>query len=199
LEFSNGCTQTASIQAPEWASQSASVLSSGIAGVFGSNPNPAKAPVSVSPSLAKGKSTCSTTSIVVVEDNPTDVFLISEAIRAHHLDAQLQVFEDGEEAINLIDRIDAGEGVRCPNIMLLDINLPKADGFMVLERLRQSNNCAGISVVVMTSSIAPDDQAKAITLGANAYFRKPTDYDAFLKIGEVIREVLDNPPSRSSA
>jgi two-component system, chemotaxis family, response regulator Rcp1 len=132
----------------------------------------------------------------VIEDSPTDVFLIREAVRAHHLDAELQVLEDGEEAINLIERIDAGEQDVCPDVMLLDINLPKTDGFMVLERLRQSKNCAGISVVVMTSSAAPDDQAKAVSLGASAYFQKPTEYDAFLKIGEVIRDLLNHTPAK---
>jgi CheY-like chemotaxis protein len=112
----------------------------------------------------------------VIEDNPTDVFLIREAIRAHHLDVELQVFDDGEEAINLIERIDTEEDIVCPDVMLLDINLPKTDGFLVLERLRQSKNCAGIFVLVMTSSAAPDDQAKAVTLGANAYFQKPAEY-----------------------
>jgi CheY-like chemotaxis protein len=68
----------------------------------------------------------------VVEDNPTDVFLIREAIVAYGLDVELEVFEDGEEAISLIARMDANEGELCPNLMLLDLNLPRTDGFEVL-------------------------------------------------------------------
>lgn len=129
-------------------------------------------------------------SIVVIEDNPSDVFLVKQAIAVHHLDVDLQVFGDGEEALSMIARIDAEEDVACPNVMLLDINLPRTDGFTVLQRLRQSKNCAQIPVVVMTSSAAPNDRTKAAALGAKAYFQKPAGYTAFLKIGDIIENLL---------
>lgn len=125
-----------------------------------------------------------------MEDNPTDVFLIKEAITAHALDADLHVVQDGEEALSLIARAEVDQSAPCPDLMLLDINLPRTDGFVVLERLRQSNRCADIPVVVMTSSAAQADQAKAAELGANAYFKKRSAYEEFLKIGAVIKKLL---------
>jgi CheY-like chemotaxis protein len=125
-----------------------------------------------------------------VEDNPTDVFLIKEAIAAYRLDVELEVFEDGEEAISLIARMDANESELCPNLMLLDLNLPRTDGFEVLEHLRKSKRCARIPVIVMTSSAAQSDRDKSTSLGADAYFQKQAEYDAFLKIGGIMKELL---------
>lgn len=125
--------------------------------------------------------------MVVVEDNPTDVFLIKEAIVAHGLDVDLRVFKDGEEAIHLIASLDENGDEPCPGLLLLDINLPRTDGLEVLGRLRGSKRCAHIPVIIMTSSAAPSDRERSAALGANAYFQKPTQYDAFLKIGEILR------------
>jgi CheY-like chemotaxis protein len=130
-------------------------------------------------------------SIVVVEDNPTDVFLINEALAAHGLRADLTVFEDGDRAIGLIARIEAEESVPCPRLMLLDLNLPGADGFAVLERLRKSQRCAAIRVIVMSSSAVPSDRNRSVSLGADAYFQKQVGYSASLEIGAIIRELLE--------
>lgn len=129
-------------------------------------------------------------SIVVVEDNPTDVFLVREAIAAHGLNADLELLEDGEAALGLIARLDADESAACPHLMLLDLNLPKTDGFEVLERLRASKRCAGMRVVVMSSSAAPSDRNKSTALGAVAYFQKRVQYDASMEIGGIIKKLL---------
>jgi CheY-like chemotaxis protein len=110
--------------------------------------------------------------------------------RRHYLDADLQLLNDGEAAIRLIARTEADETAPRPDLILLDINLPRTDGFEVLERLRQSKKCANIPVIVMTSSAAQADQDKAKGLGANAYFEKRSGYDDFLKIGAVIHGLL---------
>jgi chemotaxis family two-component system response regulator Rcp1 len=133
----------------------------------------------------------SAVSINVVEDNPTDVFLIHEAMAAHGVDADLTVFEDGEKAICLIERIEADENEPCPRLMLLDLNLPRTDGFTVLERLRKSPRCAAIPVIVMSSSAIPSDRNRSLALGANAYFQKQSGYSASLEIGAIIRKFLD--------
>lgn len=128
--------------------------------------------------------------MVIVEDNPTDVFLIQEALRAHRLDVDLRVFEDGEEAIDLIQLLDTDDSQSCPHLMLLDLNLPRADGFEVLKRLRESRRCAEIPVIVMTSSAAQPDREKSESLGADAYFQKQVEYDASLEIGGIIKKLL---------
>jgi chemotaxis family two-component system response regulator Rcp1 len=126
----------------------------------------------------------------VIEDNRTDVFLIKESIAFHHLDAHLQIMEDGEQAIAFIDSLDAENGTVCPDLMLLDLNLPRASGIEVLARLRESKRCGSIPVVVMTSSNREKDRADTAALGATAYFLKPSGYEAFLKIGELIQNLL---------
>lgn len=127
---------------------------------------------------------------MIVEDNPTDVFLVREAIAAHGLKIDLRVIEDGEKAMREVARIDAADGEGLPDVMLLDINLPRAGGFEVLTYLRASRCCGKVPVIVMTSSGATTDQAQSAALGANAYFQKPSGYDEFLKIGEIIQSVL---------
>jgi chemotaxis family two-component system response regulator Rcp1 len=119
------------------------------------------------------------------------VFLIREAIAARHLNIDMTVFEDGEEAINLIADLDSNEAAPCPQLVLLDLNLPKTDGFSVLEALRRSRRCAGIPVIVMTSSAAQTDKNRSAALGANDYFQKPSGYDEFLKIGDIVARQLD--------
>jgi len=127
---------------------------------------------------------------VLVEDSETDVFLVNEAIAAHHLDVDLQVVTDGEQAIRVIARIDADENVPCPQLFLLDLNIPRTSGFEVLARLRGSQRCALVPVIVMTSSAALTDRTTATALRADAYFQKPPSYDAFLKLGALAQRML---------
>jgi CheY-like chemotaxis protein len=161
-------------------------LSSDTEDASGWSQNPGTGPNSSSPSRCEQDHA----SIVVVEDNPTDVFLIKQAIVHYRLNAKLEIFEDGEDAIRLIARMDADENEPCPHLMLLDLNLPRTDGFEVLERLRKSKRCADIPVIVMTSSAAQSDRDKSASLGADAYFQKKVEYDAFLEIGGIIRKLL---------
>ena len=115
---------------------------------------------------------------------------MNEAITAHHLDVDLQFVTDGEQAVGVIDRIDADEDVPCPQLFLLDLNIPRTSGFEVLARLRGSQRCARVPVVVMTSSNAESDRTESGALGATAYFPKPSGYEAFLRIGEVNRSLI---------
>jgi CheY-like chemotaxis protein len=149
------------------------------------------APSSHSPSLAKAEAEGRQTKIVVVEDNPLDVFLIKEVFRKYRPDAALDVLKNGEEAIQLILRLEEDDSAPCPRLILLDVNLPRTDGFNVLERLRQSRRSASIPVIVVTSSSAQADQRRAAELGAKAYFKKPAGYDEFMKVGDIIQKVLN--------
>jgi chemotaxis family two-component system response regulator Rcp1 len=128
--------------------------------------------------------------VMIAEDNPADVFLIEEAIRAYSIPLKLSVAVDGEQAIKFIEGVEQDTAASCPIMLLLDLNLPIYGGFEVLQRLRRSEKCKHIPVVIVTSSDSPKDRAEAARLGANYYFQKTADYDQFLKIGEVLRDLL---------
>jgi DNA-binding response OmpR family regulator len=126
----------------------------------------------------------------VVEDNRADVYLIREAIEVAHLRADLQVVTDGEAAMQVIDRLDADDTLPRPQLMVLDINLPKRSGADVLAHLRRSRRCSQIWVLVVSTSDSLQDRHRMLRLGADRYFRKPSEYDDFLLLGDEIRDLL---------
>lgn len=128
--------------------------------------------------------------IVLVEDAEPDVFLVREALEHAGLRFELQVLDDGEKAVDFIDRVDRAEAAH-PDLLLLDLNLPKRSGVQVLERVRQSPICARIPVVVLTSSDSPKDKAQAAQLRATEYFRKPSQLAEFMRLGELVRGLLE--------
>jgi DNA-binding response OmpR family regulator len=93
-------------------------------------------------------------------------------------------------SLRLLKRADADDSAPCPELFLLDLNIPTKNGVEVLAYIRRSVRCRTTPVVIMTSSDSPRDRTVTQSLGANRYFRKPSDYDAFLTVGEVIREML---------
>jgi CheY-like chemotaxis protein len=128
--------------------------------------------------------------IVLAEDNQTDVFLVKESIAAHGLDVKLHVIDNGELAIGFIAQIDSDPDTTCPSLFLLDLNLPRIGGLDVLATIRQSKRCAKSPVLIMTSSDAEKDRAESTARGATGYFRKPSGYEAFLGLGNVIRHLI---------
>jgi CheY-like chemotaxis protein len=138
--------------------------------------------------------------ILLVEDNPGDVLLIQEALREHKIEHDLQVATDGAEALTVIAQIGMSGSFIHPDLLLLDINLPKADGFEVLRNFRQNPVCAKLPVIVVTSSNIEEDRARMGRLGVTHYFCKPTDLDGLLRLGNLIRNVLgdqeNNPSTR---
>jgi CheY-like chemotaxis protein len=128
--------------------------------------------------------------ILLAEDNPADVLLVREALEEHHIPHRLHVVQDGEQAIHFVERMGQPDGTPCPDLLLLDLNLPKADGPQVLREFRRHPECAHTPVVVVSSSDAPQDRARVSPLGISRYFRKPPDLDAFLHLGAVVREVV---------
>jgi CheY-like chemotaxis protein len=165
-----------------------------MAAASGWNPFPEKDPPSTSRSRSEKDASPERHKILLVEDNRSDVFLLREAIAAAGVPADLHVVSDGEWAIEFIDQMDAGEDVLCPSLVILDLNLPKRTGAEVLEYLRQSGKFRNIPVLIVTSSDSEEDRARAIQLGAAGYFRKPSAYEAFLKIGEVVKDILTARP-----
>ena len=99
--------------------------------------------------------------------------------------------KDGEQAIKFVAQMGKPGRAPCPDLILLDLNLPKADGPQVLSEFRQHPECADTPVIVVTSSDAPRDRARVTELGISRYFRKPLDLDAFLQLGAVVREVVE--------
>lgn len=128
--------------------------------------------------------------LLLVEDNPADVFLVREAIREEGLDCDLHLVDDGEQAIKFFDRMDAGSEAP-PDLLLLDLNVPRIGGEQVLARLRTTRDGARIMVVVITSSDSPRDRQRAAELGADEYFRKPTNLEDFMALGKLVRRLAE--------
>ena len=126
---------------------------------------------------------------LLAEDNPADVMLVREAIELHGLPIELKVIDDGQHAYEYLEHVDAAAGPG-PALLILDLNLPRRDGQQLLRRARQSVKYGGIPIVIITSSDSPRDRAETERLGASRYFRNPTTFDEFMKLGEVLRELL---------
>lgn len=131
--------------------------------------------------------------ILLAEDNPGDVFLVRRALEKHDLHVKLVVVEDGQAALRFLDQVDNAEnGDLCPDLVLLDLNLPRATGSRVLMRIRQSPRCTAIPIIIVTSSDSPLDREVAAQLGATGYFQKPGDLAGFMQLGRIVRNALDS-------
>jgi two-component system response regulator len=142
----------------------------------------------------------STKTILLVEDNSSDIDLTKRALSKGHILNELVVAEDGQEALDYLfgsgmyaDR----DSARAPTLILLDLKLPKVDGLEVLRRIRGDSRTKRLPVVILTSSKEDQDIAASYDLGANSYIRKPVD---FLQFAEAIENlglywlVLNEPP-----
>ena len=129
--------------------------------------------------------------ILLAEDNWGDVLLVQEALRAHQVQHTLHVVRDGAEALAFVERMGQPGSEPCPDLVLLDVNLPKVDGPEVLKALRNHEACARTPVIVVSSSDSPRDRSRMAELGIARYFKKPSDFEAFLKLGAVVGEVIE--------
>jgi chemotaxis family two-component system response regulator Rcp1 len=119
------------------------------------------------------------TLLLLVEDNPGDVRLLREALTERGMVVQVQVVHDGEEALQLLRRAGSYATAPRPNLILLDLNLPKKSGHEVLAEVKSDPQLQLIPVVVLTSSSRPDDITKSYALGANVYLQKPLEVEEF--------------------
>jgi len=120
--------------------------------------------------------------ILLVEDNPGDVRLTEEAFREGRIDNELHVVTDGESALDfLYRRGDHADAVQ-PDLVLLDLNLPKVDGMEVLERVKDDPDLKQIPVIVLTSSEDETDIVESYDRHTNAYLTKPIDPDEFVDL-----------------
>jgi two-component system, chemotaxis family, response regulator Rcp1 len=132
-----------------------------------------------------------TVRILIAEDNAGDVFLIRRALDRHGLKHHLTIAKNGEEALRLLQEAQTSPSDAAPELILLDLNLPRVDGAQVLSHIRRTKAFAGIPVIVLTSSDSARDRDLALSQGANGYFRKPTDLQSFMELGRVIEETLN--------
>ncbi len=137
--------------------------------------------------------------ILLAEDSAADIGIVRIALRDQGLDHVLHVARDGEEAINFIQRADKDRKAPGPDLLLLDMHLPKYNGEEILKSLRSTEFYAQIPVVVMTSSDAPADHDRAQKHAALFYFRKPSRLDEFIQLGVIVRDILtkNKPLARS--
>jgi CheY-like chemotaxis protein len=129
--------------------------------------------------------------ILLAEDNPADVELVRVALSDKDLDCDLHVVSNGEEAVRFIEDLDRDSALNCPQLLLLDLNLPRRDGGEILQCLRASERCGQTAVVIMTSSDSPRDVERAARNAALHYFRKPNSLDQYMKLGDVVKEIID--------
>ncbi len=124
--------------------------------------------------------------VLLVEDNPADADLTRETLEGSKLHVDLSVAKDGVQALAFLNRRGEFAQVPRPDLILLDLNLPKKDGRQVLSEIKANADLRGIPVVVLTSSDAEKDIAQSYALGANCYVTKPVDLRAFQTIVQAV-------------
>jgi chemotaxis family two-component system response regulator Rcp1 len=124
--------------------------------------------------------------ILLVEDNPGDIRLTQEAFKESDMDAKLYVTHDGEEAISFLMKKSGYRTMPKPNLILLDLNLPKKDGREVLKEIKTNPAFMQIPVVILTTSKADEDISNAYNLYANCYIAKPIGLEDFIDVIQCI-------------
>lgn len=144
------------------------------------------------------RSATETFEILLVEDNPGDARLAQEALKEGRMTSRLKVVVDGVEAMAFLRREGQYAGSPRPNLILLDLNLPRKDGRQVLAELKADDELRRIPVVVLTTSQAEQDILRSYDLHANCYITKPVDLDRFISVVRSIEEywcsVVTLPP-----
>src|SRR6185437_2466396 len=126
--------------------------------------------------------------VLLVEDDPGDVLITKEAFAENKVRNQLSVVNDGVKAMAFLRREDGYTDAPRPDLILLDLNLPRLDGHEVLEQIKSDADLQRIPVVILTTSDAEEDVLRSYDLHANAYITKPVDFERFLT---VVRQIDD--------
>src|SRR5437868_5651385 len=121
-------------------------------------------------------------SVLLVEDDPGDVLIAREALAAGRLSTDLHVVTDGDEALSYLRQLDGYADATRPDLILLDLNLPKKSGHEVLAEVKQDPKLRRIPVVVLTTSASAEDVALSYDLHANVFVTKPVDFDHFTAV-----------------
>lgn len=137
--------------------------------------------------------------ILLIEDNPGDVRLTKEVLKEGKVSNNLSVVKDGVEAIKFLRREGQYAAEPQPDLILLDLNLPRMDGREVLEKIKKDPNWQLIPVVILTTSSAEEDIIKSYNLHANCYITKPVDLDQFINVVKSVEDfwltVVKLPPN----
>jgi CheY-like chemotaxis protein len=124
--------------------------------------------------------------ILLIEDNPSDIALTKRAFVKHNINGNLIVAKDGQEALDILIPLSEDAFYIPPSLILLDINLPKISGLDVLKQLRSNPQTQRVPVVVLTSSAESTDIIYSYNLGVNSYIRKPVD---FVQFSDIINQI----------
>lgn len=136
------------------------------------------------PSTASHKRTVQ---LLIIEDNPGDVRLLEEAFRELRADVNIQVAKDGAEGLDMVMHPSAPKGHLHPDLILLDLNLPKVSGHDVLVRIKSNPKTCRIPIIILTSSRAESDVRRAYESHANAYLKKPSTLDGLMSTAQDIK------------
>jgi CheY-like chemotaxis protein len=124
--------------------------------------------------------------VLLVEDDPGDELMTREAFEENKVNNELHVARDGEEALDFLYQRNGFTDAPRPDLILLDLNLPKFDGREILAQIKQNSDLCTIPVVVLTTSRAEEDVLRSYKLHANAYVNKPVDFTRFI---DVVRQI----------
>ena len=120
--------------------------------------------------------------VLLVEDDPGDVILTQEGLRASKLHINLHVVDNGEKALAFLHREPPYEDAPRPGLIILDLNLPRVNGMEVLKEIKTNDSLQTIPTVILTTSRAEEDVIRSYKLGANCYVSKPLNLDEFVKV-----------------
>ena len=195
MESLNAYTPLRSIPAPEWALQSVTASSNARVGESGLNLSPEGVRRFSLPSqplnTAEPQTPMTAPQIVLIEDNRADIGLVREALEQHNVRCEVTVIPNGEIAFQFIEEFNAGQHP-CPDLFIIDLNLPKRPGREVLKRLRASTVCKDVAVVVLTSSDNQKDKDDIAPFAPLHYLRKPSQLDAFIALGAIFKQIVDD-------
>ncbi len=141
--------------------------------------------------------TPATGNVLIVDDNPSDIDLLEIALDEAGLHPAIQSVTDGRAAIALLKRIAVGDHANRPDVVVLDLNMPIANGHEVLAYIRSDERLIGLPVVVLTTSDAPSDRQRCMAQGARDYLVKPRRFSDFAPIIARIRAYLDRAGTTS--
>ena len=128
--------------------------------------------------------------ILLAEDNPADQRLISESLNINGLTHTLEAVADGEQAMEAA-RLAGSEGrFPCPDLLILDLGLPRVDGLEVLRVFRSNENCVHTPVIIFSSSVAPEHRSAALNYSGVQFIPKPMDLDEFIEFGRTVKNML---------
>jgi len=126
--------------------------------------------------------------ILLIEDNLGDVRLVEETFKEYKVKNKLHIAYDGIEAINFLKKKGDYASMPRPDLILLDLNLPKKDGREVLDDIKKDDNLKSIPIVILTTSREEEDILRSYNLHANCYITKPVDLDQFIKIVKSVED-----------